>query len=369
MDNLIEPNKFPELFKGDKLLLDVRSEAEYGKGSLPGSCNIPILNNSEREQVGVRYKNNGSDAAIKLGHELVNGQTRDQRIKKWIKVASDPKCAGLLCWRGGMRSEIAQNWVAEAGVELPRIQGGYKALRNFLIDQLNCPGLSTKLVLIAGRTGSGKTKLLHDLSKYNKAFIDLESLAKHKGSAFGGLFDEQPAPASFENFLAVELMQCQKQSNQIFVEDESRTIGVLSIPASFFKAMSNARLVLLDSSMEVRVQNIIEDYICTLLRKYQKESVDAFKHLEQGLCACVSKIRTRLGDERSRSLLESIKIAINKHSKTDQESSHSDWIEMILKWYYDPLYDFQIQKNSERIVYKGSYDEVLQRCANENFNL
>ena len=356
----VEPQDFSKLLLGEAALLDVRSEGEFQAGQIPCSNNVPILNDSERKEVGIRYKQEGSEAAITLGNQLVSGSIKEERLREWIDFAEKSDCAGLLCWRGGMRSETAQDWISKAGVALPRVRGGYKALRNFLLKQIAEISTSEDFTIIAGRTGSGKTQFLSKLAADGRAVLDLESLAAHKGSAFGGLFAVQPAPATFENYLSVELMKLRNFAPEtIFVEDESRLIGVLSLPIELHQAKRKAKMIVLETSLSKRIENILNDYVKELFNKLcRSNTADPHQELALLLSGCVKKIRKRLGDERAKTIQQKIIEAARQQRLNSDFSSHAEWIEPILNWYYDPQYDFQLQKNSGRIVFRGNWGEI-----------
>ena len=126
---------FRHIFLNDVPMMDVRAPVEFGQGAFPGVVNHPLMNDDERQQVGTCYKQKGQDAAIALGHQLVSGATKQQRIEAWAGFAQAQPQGVLYCFRGGLRSQIVQQWLkSEAGISYPRVVGGYKAMRTFLID-------------------------------------------------------------------------------------------------------------------------------------------------------------------------------------------------------------------------------------------
>ena len=183
-------------------LLDVRAPVEFAQGAFPASVNLPLMNDEERHRVGLQYKQKGQDAAIVLGHALVSGEIKAQRVAQWVKFAQEHPEGYLYCFRGGLRSRISQQWLADAGLPYPRIIGGYKAMRSFLIEKLNTSIAASKFVLVAGFTGCGKTEVIQNLD----AAIDLEKLAHHRGSSFGKHATDQPVQIDFDNLLAIALM-------------------------------------------------------------------------------------------------------------------------------------------------------------------
>ena len=245
-------NELHQILIEDTPFLDVRAEVEYQQGTMPTSINLPILTNQERHRVGLCYKQQGSIAATTLGHQLVSGDTRDQRIARWTDFLRTQPKAHLYCWRGGQRSEIAQLWLKEAGFEVPRINGGYKALRQYL---LRCFEHIAPLIVVSGYTGVGKTDFINQFSES----IDLEALAHHRGSAFGKRVSPQPVQADFENSLAIDLLKKKHAEHFLFVEDESRLIGRIQVPHLFKNAMDDAAIVVLQDSLKQRVERILQD--------------------------------------------------------------------------------------------------------------
>ena len=184
-----------KLFLQDTPLIDVRAPIEFKDGHFPCSINLPLMNDEERHLIGIEYKKLGQLKAIELGHKLVSGETKENRISDWVNFLKINPNAQLYCFRGGMRSQIATEWIADRGIKLEKITGGYKALRQFLLNTLEEKSKVVKLVVISGRTGTGKTPFLYQT---NLPMIDLEKLANHRGSSFGGM-GPQPTPINFEN--------------------------------------------------------------------------------------------------------------------------------------------------------------------------
>ncbi|HCX65185.1 MAG TPA: tRNA 2-selenouridine(34) synthase MnmH, partial [Eubacteriaceae bacterium] len=214
---------FKEIVLNERPLIDLRAPVEYQKGSFPNSINLPLMTDEEREQVGICYKEKGHDAALTLGHELVQGEKKEERLQNWTTFIDAHPDTLLFCFRGGNRSEIVQQWIFEkTQKKVPRLTGGYKKFRHYLMDSLNPQNISTKPLILTGFTGSGKTEIL----KQFEHAIDLEGLANHRGSSFGGKISSQPTQVNFENKLAYQIIQHQhKQFAVLLLEDESRNIG------------------------------------------------------------------------------------------------------------------------------------------------
>ncbi|MCX6129608.1 MAG: rhodanese-like domain-containing protein, partial [Proteobacteria bacterium] len=177
-------------------LIDVRSETEFEQSAVPGFISLPLLFQHERHQVGLCYKSEGQAAAIKLGHELVDPH-RPLRVKAWIDAIKESHTQQgiIMCWRGGLRSQIATQWIQEAGYEARQLPGGYKQIRQHFLSAFQNP---PPLLILAGLTGSGKTELLRE---FQDSSLDLEAAAQHRGSAFGELPAKQPTQTQFENKL------------------------------------------------------------------------------------------------------------------------------------------------------------------------
>ena len=200
---LPEIDDFEALLCADTPMLDVRAPLEFSQGAFPFSVNEPLLNDAERQQVGTCYKHVGQESAVKLGTRLVSGNIKAERVARWKAFHSAHPDGVLYCFRGGLRSKITQQWIFdESGVQMPRVKGGYKALRRYLIDQTERLAKQLSPLILSGRTGSGKTHLLKKL----ECAIDLESLANHRGSSFGRQVSPQPTQISFENRVAIELL-------------------------------------------------------------------------------------------------------------------------------------------------------------------
>lgn len=322
-------------------LIDVRSPVEFARGKLPDAVNLPLLDDEERDAVGKEYKARGRDAAVALGHSLVADDVKASRIAAWHDFAVAHPQAMITCWRGGLRSEIAQTWLAEAGVELPRVAGGVKALRRFGLDVIAESSAKRRFVLVGGRTGTGKTPVVRKA----RVHVDLEALANHRGSAFGGFPTPQPPPVTFENALAVALLRL-PASEPIVVEDESRTIGRLALPEPLYLAMGRAPIALLEVDHAQRVDNIYQEYV-----------VDADEP-RQHLPARLERIEPRLGGVRYREVAALMDSAFEETDPDEQRAAHHHWIERLLRYYYDPMYDYQLKGKMDRVVMRGGVDEV-----------
>ena len=359
MKNQIQHTDLLSLFLNDTPMLDVRAPVEYQQGAFPNAQNIAILNNEEREAIGIKYKNKGQEEAIALGAELVKGEVKAQRVAQWQAFIEKYPQGVLYCFRGGMRSQITQMWIKEqTGIEYPRVAGGYKAMRRFLIDAIERLSSSFELVVLSGRTGSGKTRLLKQLNNS----IDLEGLANHRGSAFGPTATPQPSQINFENQLAIEMLKHEAKGRKlIVVEDEGRNIGSLHLPIPLYEAMQTAKIVFMDVDDEERVKLSTCEYIDDIQQEmqniYNKDNV--FSELREHLVTSLSKLQKRLGGVRYKYLHEKLLEALKQQQETGDKRLYRDIIQPLLVDYYDPMYDYQISKKQQRIIYTGDQKNVL----------
>ena len=360
----LDSSTFEELFLRDRSLIDTRAPIEFARGSFPGAVNLPLMTDVEREQVGIRYKEQGEHAAVALGHELVSGHVKEDRIAAWIEQVKRNANAALFCFRGGLRSQTVQAWLASEGYHLPVVDGGYKALRAYLLNSLEECLCETSLVVIGGRTGVAKTALLNQASDMLRLpVIDLEGLAHHRGSAFGKRAEPQPTQVNFENRIAIELLKLRNGGHQqVIMEDESRLIGRCALPLTLQEKLRAAPLVVLDASLEDRVHHSWENYILSNYRE-QVALCDsheaAFSAFATSLRLSLANIQKRLGGARYQELSEVLEKALLAHSQGDPEQ-HKQWITVLLRDYYDPMYDYQLKSKQRHVVFRGNFNEVLE---------
>lgn len=341
-------------------MLDVRAPIEFIQGAFPQSKNIPLMNDEEREAVGKQYKDSGQEAAIKLGHELVQGEVKDSRVQQWREFFEKNPDAILYCFRGGMRSKITQQWIYEqTGKVYPRVKGGYKAMRRFLIDELERSTELISPVMLGGRTGIGKTLLLQKLEQ----MVDLEGLFHHRGSVFGKHADPQPSQIDIDNLLSIELLKHrEKQHTTLVFEDEAANIGSRRIPEILFEKFKQSPLILLDASIEERVDITFQEYIPEALAEHQSINGDekGWQTWAGHLHESFDKIQRRLGGVRYKALKTLLTDSLQHQQETGEMDLHKQWIHSLLADYYDPMYDYQISKKKDRVVFKGNMLDVLE---------
>ncbi len=249
---------------GQHPVLDVRSPGEYEHAHIPGAVSLPLFSDEERKVVGTSYKQESREQAIKHGLDYFGPKMRGmvEVVEELIAACPDPSSKTVLvhCWRGGMRSG-AVAWLLDLyGFKVYLLEGGYKAFRNWVLSRFT---LEHKLHIIGGYTGSGKTLVLYALREAGHATLDLEGIAHHKGSAFGGLGQKpQPSSEQFENVLAMQLYRIEKErpNDPIWIEDESQRIGNLNIPIELWNSFRTKPLYFLDVPFEARLDYLVKDY-------------------------------------------------------------------------------------------------------------
>ncbi|WP_339081516.1 tRNA 2-selenouridine(34) synthase MnmH [Pseudomonas sp. TMP9] len=349
---------YRDIFLNDRPMMDARAPVEFAKGAFPGVLNLPLMNDVERQKVGTCYKQNGQDAAIAQGQQLVSGAVKDARVAAWRAFAQANPEGYLYCFRGGLRSQITQQWLKEAGIDYPRVLGGYKAMRSFLLETTQQAVTECAFVIVGGMTGTGKTEVISQLSNS----LDLEGHANHRGSSFGKRATVQPGQIDFENRLAIDILKQRAAGTQQFVlEDESRLVGICSLPLELYKGMQDYPLVWLEDSFEGRVERILSDYVTHLCAEFI--SVHGAENgvllFAERLLQSLGNIQKRLGGERYQRLLASMQAALAEQQRSGQVDLHRGWIEGLLREYYDPMYDFQRENKRPRIEFAGEQAAVV----------
>ncbi|MEZ0391312.1 MAG: tRNA 2-selenouridine(34) synthase MnmH [Pseudobdellovibrionaceae bacterium] len=357
--SLLPASEFRQVVLNQIPILDVRAPVEFQAGAIPGSLNQPILNNEERAEIGTLYKAKGQEAAIQRGFELVSGSTKEERLQKWHKTLLAHPEMLITCFRGGKRSQIAQSWLAEAGLQRPRIDGGYKAFRQYLLTDLERLSQNRALLVISGATGSGKSLAIKEAIKFRPT-VDLESYAHHRGSAFGGYGDEQPSQIDFENRLSAELIriEAQKDPRHLVVEDESRLIGKCAQPESFFLSLRASPIVFIDEPLKSRVDVTYQEYILNsdLGQGSTEKGLVVFERFQKSL----QSIARKLGGLQFAILEKDLQNAKEAFLSQNDLEPNRLWIEKLLKDYYDPMYFGSIKKRDPKVLFKGSRREVIE---------
>ncbi|MFM1961454.1 MAG: tRNA 2-selenouridine(34) synthase MnmH [Bacteroidota bacterium] len=330
-------------------VIDVRSESEYKHAHVPGANNLSLFNDEERKVVGTIYKQQSREQAIKKGLEYFGPKMKEmilfaERINRSIQ--NDNKTFIVHCWRGGMRS-AAVAWLLDMyGFKVYTLIGGYKAFRNWVLEQFTEP---CSINIVGGYTGSGKTIILQELKKKGEAIIDLEGIAGHRGSAFGRIgLPEQTSVEMFENKLALELIKIKEEhpNKTIWVEDESQRIGAVSIPQKFWEKMRQSLVYFIDIPFEKRLAYIIDSYGILDLKE---------------LAAAISRIEKKLGGLETKTAIEYL-------NRNDFENSFK-----ILLKYYDKLYlkslrSREIKKDDHSSSYVVDKESEFKKGMNRNLN-
>ena len=331
-------------------VLDARSPSEYARGHIAGALNLPVLDDEERAAVGTAHARSGPEGAVHLALKLAGPKLAAKlaRARALIRegAAASPgtpsspaaghgtfaKASGgkdvlVHCWRGGMRSRSLA-WLLElGGYSVHMLEGGYKAYRSWARACLAQP---RPALILGGMTGSGKTAMLAELARLGAQVIDLEALAGHRGSAFGAVgLGEQPGSEWVENALA-ERWRSLSPDRPVWLEDEDRRIGSLSLCGEFFEHIRISPLVLVDLPLEARVERLVRMYTGPEYR--------------DALIACVERLRARLGDEAARRCVDDIRAG-----------RYREAVSALLN-YYDTRYARQMDRHARPLVRRIALD-------------
>lgn len=267
-------------------VLDVRSPGEFSRGHIPGAVSLPLLDDSQRAEVGTIYAQASPREAFLRGLDHI-GPRLPGLVRQALKLCQEGK-ALVHCWRGGQRSHSVAWILEQAGLQAVVLKGGYRAFRQYIREYLARP---RHFLRIAGLTGCGKTEILHKLGEAGHVILDLEGLASHKGSAFGAIgMPPQPHYESFEIEL-YRVLSGIESSRTVLVEDEGRSIGRLMLPLELFRLIKASPAVMIRRSRENRVRRLVEEYTCAP---------------RQELLSGVQRITDRLGGLRTREVSEHI---------------------------------------------------------------
>lgn len=269
-------------------VIDVRSPAEFTLGHIPGAVNAPLFDDDERARVGTTYKQTGRREAMLVGMRCLGPRLGDFSERLLAIAGAAGNRALVHCWRGGMRSASVA-WLMETfGCRVATLEGGYKAFRRWVLDGFELP---RSIRVVAGLTGSGKTDVLRELSARGEQTIDLEALAHHKGSAFGGLGrPPPPTQQQFENRLALE-WRAASPERPLWIEDESRHIGRIGLPHAIWRHKQMGIFHVVEVPDEERVRLLCRDYA---------------GHSREELTGRIRAIDKRLGGDRVREAVEAV---------------------------------------------------------------
>jgi len=295
------------------LLVDVRSPAEYSEASIPGAINVPLFSNEERAEIGTLYKQQGKMTARRRGVIIAAPKIPDFVAQIETARALSTLPVIIFCWRGGMRSLAMTSFMNLAGIPARQLSGGHKAFRRMVCDYFDNYQWP-KIYVLRGLTGIGKTRILQQLAEQGEPVIDLEKIANHRGSAFGGMgLGEQPGQKQFEARLWERLDEL-RASTYLITEGESRHIGRRAVPPRFHQAMQQQTSLWLTTSMELRTEVILADY-------------PDLEQLHEPIARALDSLRERLGNSNVNNLKQLL----------DAEDWHL-LISRLMQDYYDPLY-------------------------------
>jgi len=294
------------------VILDVRSPAEYEQGHIPGAISFPLFSNEERARVGTCYKQQGREQAVELGFEIAGPKCAS--FVQQAKQLAPNRQVRVHCWRGGMRSEAIAWMLSMAGLQVSVLSGGYKTFRRWVLDSFEQP---KSILILGGMTGMGKTAILAALADQGAQVLDLENLANHRGSSYGNLgLPKQPTTEQFENLIA--LQWCQFDPTQpIWIEAESKRIGVCRIPEALFRQMDHSPVLEITRPRSERLQALVELY----------GTAD-----REELTVATERLRKRLGGLRTQ---EAIKLL-----QQEQLAAACD----IVLDYYDKTYTYDLRR-------------------------
>ncbi|HEX6017782.1 MAG TPA: tRNA 2-selenouridine(34) synthase MnmH, partial [Burkholderiaceae bacterium] len=328
-------------------LIDVRSPAEFAEDHLPGALNWPVLDDEERRHVGTLYVRDSPLSARKVGAAMVARHIA-AHIERWVQGKPREWRPLVYCWRGGQRSLALAWFLDQIGFRTVRLQGGYKAFRAQVRAELAALPAALQLTVIAGRTGSGKTRLLHALAAHGAQVLDLEALACHRGSVLGGLPDTpQPSQKAFDTALW-QALRGFDANRPVFVESESRRVGALQLPDALVARMrEHARCVRVRMDDAARVQLLLQEY-------------GHFAGAPERFCELLAALTELQGKERV--------------ARWQAMARAAQWAELfgeLMREHYDPLYERSMRRNfvwlaaSRELTLADGGDAALQAAARE----
>ncbi|MDW8433293.1 MAG: tRNA 2-selenouridine(34) synthase MnmH [Aquificaceae bacterium] len=276
----------------DRVLVDIRSPSEYEEFHVPGAVNVPLFEDEEKRLIGIVYRGEGVERAKELGYEIA-WKKLEGFLQTFRRLKENYRHVVVYCWRGGLRSKELCKVLSSMGVDVLRLEGGYRAYREFILKDMERLLQNRRFMVLTGKTGVGKTRLLRRLKQEGYPVVDLEGLAQDRGSVFGKVgIRKTVSQKMFDALLYEELRGL--NSELLLVEDESRVIGRVHIPEALWRKKEEGIFVEVEASLSVRLKNIIEDY--TSSQGWQEE-----------VRRSLHKIRKYLGEEKYLLALEMLK--------------------------------------------------------------
>lgn len=327
-----------ELRNNDKVtVIDVRSPSEYADFTIPGSINIPFFNDEERAEIGTIYKQVSVQAAKERGLEIISAKL--PAFIKTFQNVEGPKA--VFCWRGGMRSKTTSTLLSLMGIRVHRLNGGIREYRRWVVNSLDNFKLQAKSYVINGLTGTGKTLILQSLREQGYPVLDLEALAGHRGSIFGGIGLASHNQKTFECLLLEELLRL-GDAPYVILEAESKRVGKAVIPNFIMEAKEEGVQLFIDLPIEERVKHILEDYKPW---EHKEACLQAFLHIHKRIHTPVAKeIEAHLNEDR-----------------------YTEAVQLLLEHYYDPRYDHATRQYTTNpvVIKAASLNEALGAVVEE----
>lgn len=325
----------------DRILVDIRSPSEYEEFHIPGAINIPIFEDEEKRLIGLVYRREGVEKAKELGYEIA-WEKLQSLLERFRNLKRDYKNVVVYCWRGGLRSQELCRVLRSMGIEVLRLEGGYRAYREFILRDMERLLEGKTFLVLTGKTGVGKTRLLRRLKEEGYPVIDLEAIAQHRGSVFGRVgIRKSVSQKMFDALLYEELRRI--NSDILIAEDESRVIGNIHIPESLWQKKEQGIFIEIEADLETRLKNIIEEYT-------------AFEGWQEEIQRAINKIRKYLGEEKYKTAIGMLK-----------NGQIEDLALFLMREYYDKIY--KLNKRIHIRLHCSNEEECLMRVKEIYSNL
>ncbi|CAH0117766.1 MULTISPECIES: tRNA 2-selenouridine(34) synthase MnmH [unclassified Paenibacillus] len=320
---------------GGVRLIDVRSPGEFAEFTIPGSVNIPLFDDEERAEIGTIYKQISIQAAKDRGLEIVSAKL-PHLVRQFRQIEGRK---AVFCWRGGMRSKTTATVLSLMGIQADRLSGGIRAYRNWVVETLANYDLRSQMIVVAGRTGTGKTEILRHLAKFGYPVIELERLAQHRGSVFGHIGMKASNQKTFESLLVQELEKW-RDTPYIIIEAESKRIGKAVLPDFLVQAKTNGISIYVDMPLAQRVRNIMEVY---KPQERKQQYIEAFQKIKKRIHTPVAAlIESLLGEDR-----------------------FEEAISLLLEHYYDPRYDYAAGNQAQIVCEAADVADAASQVAEQ----
>lgn len=325
------------------IFIDVRTEKEYLEDHILNAYNMPLFDNDEYCEVGTIYKQEGKHEAIDKGFDFVSPKLKDM-YKVAKELSAEYEHIVIYCARGGMRSGSVANLLNSIGIDLYKLEGGYKSYRNYVLDYLSNIMNTKQFIVLHGLTGVGKTELLVELDENNIDIVDLEYMARNTGSVFGFItYDEKPpTQKTFESRIFESLFF--SKSDYLFIESESKRVGHVLVPNDIYEGIiRDGYHILIECDIKDRVKRLCKDYI------YDRNEDNI-----QALRQCINTFRKRLGNK-----------TVDEYLELLDKKQYEELVEKFLVSYYDPLYMHSVNQYKYNDIIKfEDINDVTEKLIN-----